>query len=177
MRAAALLEQGQGVCEVARQMRVEPGSVSRWKAAYEQGGKEALRAKPHPGGKPRMTDKQKQRLLGLLAKGPRAHGYQTELWTLQRVAEVIRKHYRIVYDPSQVWRILRSLGWTCQKPERRARERDEAAIRRWRREDWPRIKKARRERRTLLLVDETGLHAPAGGAPHVGAQGPYAHSV
>ena len=141
MRAVALLERGIGVCGVARAVGVRSGSVSRWKTAYEQGGKEALRAKPHPGGKARMTGEQKKELLGLLAKGPRAHGYKTELWTLQRVADVIRKHYRIAYHPSQVWRILREQGWSCQKPERRARERDEEAVERWRRTDWPRIKK------------------------------------
>lgn len=144
MRAVALLERGMGVCDVARAVGVRSGSVSRWKTAYERGGKEALKAKPHPGGKPRMTVEQKQELLGLLAKGPRAHGYKTELWTLQRVADVIRKQYRIAYHPSQVWRILREQGWSCQKPERRARERDEDAVARWRREDWPRIKKRQR---------------------------------
>ena len=146
MRAMALLRQGLGVCAVARAVGVWPGSVSRWKRAYEEGGKEALRSKPHPGRKPRLTEEQKRELLELLARGPRAHGYATELWTLRRVAEVIRTHYGISYHPSQVWRILRSQRWSCQKPERRARERDEAAVERWRREDWPRIKKSPQNR-------------------------------
>jgi len=142
MRAVALLEQGKTVCEVAREVGVWSGSVSRWKTMYERAGKEGLKAKPHPGSKARMTDQQKRQLLVLLAKGPRAHGYKTELWTLRRVAEIIRKHFRVGYDPSQVWRILRALGWSCQKPERRARERNDAAVEEWRRRDWPRIKKS-----------------------------------
>lgn len=141
MRAVALLERGMGVCDVARAVGVRSGSVSRWKAMYQRAGKEGLRSKPHPGGKARMTREQKGQLLALLAKGPRAHGYKTDLWTLRRVADVIGRHYRIAYHPSQVWRILRQEGWSCQKPERRARERDDEAVERWRRQDWPRIKK------------------------------------
>ena len=141
MRAVALLDQGMGVCDVARAVGVWPGSVSKWKTMYDQGGKERLKAKSHPGRKAKMTDGQKQELLGLLAKGPCAHGYKTSLWTLQRVADVIRRHYRIAYHPSQVWRILREQGWSCQKPERRARERDEEGVEGWRYADWPRTKK------------------------------------
>ena len=82
----------------------------------------------------------------MLLKGPAHFGYQTQLWTLERVAEVIGKTFDVTYDPSQVWRILMSLGWSCQKPESRARERDEKAIARWRKVDWPRIKKSRKDR-------------------------------
>jgi transposase len=77
----------------------------------------------------------------LLLQGPQAFGYATALWTLKRIARVIRKQWRVVYHPSHVWRLLGELGWSCQRPERRARERDEKAIRRWLRDDWPRIKK------------------------------------
>ena len=101
----------------------------------------ALAAKPHPGRPLKLSLEQRHRLLELLKKGPGHHGYVTELWTLQRVAEVIERHFAVNYDPSQVWRILRSMGWSSQKPESRAKERDEAAIKRWRRVDWPRIKK------------------------------------
>jgi len=109
---------------------------------FEAGGAEGLKAKRHPGGKPRLSDAQRQRLPTLLSKGPRAWGYKTDLWTLQRVAEVIEKTFAVSYHPSQVWRILRAMRWSCQKPERRARERDEQAIRRWRPVEWPRIKKS-----------------------------------
>jgi len=88
-----------------------------------------------------MTAAQRRRLAKVLLKGPRHHGYSTELWTLERVAEVIAMNFGVEYHPGHVWKILRAMAWSCQKPERRARERDEEAIRRWREVDWPRIKK------------------------------------
>lgn len=137
-----MLEKGRGVREVARLVGVSPCSVVRWRDAYKQGGEEGLRAKPHPGAKPKLSPQERRRLAKLLLKGPRAHGYRTELWTLRRVAEVIEKHFAVKYHHCHVWRILRTMHWSCQKPERRARERDEEAIRRWRDKDWPRIKKS-----------------------------------
>lgn len=77
----------------------------------------------------------------MLLEGPLAAGFPTDLWTLTRVAQVIERHFGVKYHPGHVWRILRDLGWSPQKPERRARERDEEAIERWRKEDWPRIRK------------------------------------
>ncbi len=79
-----------------------------------------------------------------LLRGPLAAGYRTDWWTCDRVAEVIERKFGVRYHPGQVWKILRGLKWTCQKPEQRARERDELAVERWRCEDWPRIKKERR---------------------------------
>ena len=142
LRAIALLDEGYGGSEVARIFGVSPGAVSQWNKRYRQGGIEALRAKPHPGPKPKLTPRQRKQLERLLLKGPGKHGYATELWTLPRVAEVIRKRFGVDYDPSSVWHILRAMGWSCQKPERRARERDDQAIARWRKKDWPRIKKS-----------------------------------
>jgi len=85
---------------------------------------------------------QKEELLRILERGPGAAGYKTELWTLKRVAEVIRRRFGVHYNPCHVWTILVKLGWSCQKPERRARERNEGEIERWRREGWPDIKKS-----------------------------------
>jgi transposase len=139
--AARLLDQGLRPSRVAKAVGVSPAAVTRWKQAWEKGGEDALAAKPHPGGQARLTAAQRRRLARLLLKGPRHHGYATELWTLERVAEVIAVNFGVAYHPGHVWKILRAMAWSCQKPERRARERDEDAIRRWRREDWPRIKK------------------------------------
>jgi transposase len=82
-------------------------------------------------------------LLALLARGAVAHGYANDLWTLERVARLIGATFGVRYDPSGVWHLLRRNGWSCQKPERRARERDEAAVRRFRRATWPAVKKGR----------------------------------
>ncbi len=140
-RAVALLRQGLGVRAVARQLGCSPGSVSRWQAEVAAGGVAALRAKPAPGRPRRLSSRPRARLLKLLLQGATAHGFSTELWTLPRVAELIVRTFGVRYHPAHVWKILRGEGWSCQKPERRARERDEAAIRRWRRERWPHIKK------------------------------------
>jgi transposase len=100
-----------------------------------------LASKPHPGRTPYLDAEQKQRLVEILLKGPLAAGYPTDLWTCPRVAEVIAREFGVHYHVDYVWQVLRDLGWSCQKPEQRARERDEKAIERWRKREWPRIKK------------------------------------
>lgn len=140
-QAIALLEQGMRPAHVARAVGTTRTSVTRWKHAWEAAGKRGLASKPHPGMPPRLTDRQRQKLVRILKRSARKNGYATELWTLERVAEVIEKHFDVSYHPGHVWRVLRSIGWTSQKPERRARERDEEAIAVWRAGDWPRIKK------------------------------------
>lgn len=141
--AAKLLQEGKGVREVGRLVGAAPSSVSRWKAEVDEGGLEALKAKPHPGRPARLSTEQKKRLEQVLLKGPLAAGFATDLWTLARVAKVIERVFGVRYHPGHVWYILRGMGWSCQKPERRARERDEAAIEQWRTEEWPRAQKTR----------------------------------
>ena len=141
--AGRLLLEGRKIGEVAKIVDASVSSVRRWYQAVKNGGLEALKAKPHLGPKPRLNEKQKQRLIKILLAGPCKAGYRTDLWTCPRVAEVIAKTFGVKYHPAHVWKILRSLGWTPQKPEQRARERNETDIRRWRRQEWPRIKKGR----------------------------------
>jgi transposase len=145
-RAIELLHAGHRPYEVADILGVSRGSVSTWKKTHERDGPEGLKAKPHAGPTPKLNARQQSKLGKLLLKGARVHGYPTELWTLPRVAQVIEKHFGVSYDPSSVWHVLRRMGWSCQKPERRARERNEEAVARWRRQDWPRIKKRRTKR-------------------------------
>ena len=141
--SAKLLQEGKGVREVGRLVGAVPSSVSRWKQALDEGGLEALKAKPHPGRPARLSREQKKELVQVLLKGPQAAGFATDLWTLARVAKVIEREFGVRYHPGHVWYILRDMGWSCQKPERRARERDEAAIEQWRTEEWPEAKKRR----------------------------------
>lgn len=141
LRGIALLDEGWNQAEVADRLGVTPGAVSQWVKARRQGGDAALKAKPHPGPKPKLNDRQLKRLEKMLLQGPRKHGHATELWTLKRVVALVQKHFEVTYDPSGVWHVIKRLGFSCQKPERRARERDEKAILRWRKKDWPRIKK------------------------------------
>lgn len=145
-RAVGLLRAGWGIREVARQVGSSPSSVVRWKDEVEKGGLRALKAKPHPGRPARMSPAERERLLELLLRGPGAHGFQSDLWTLPRVAAVILRSFGVHYHPAHVWKILRASGWSSQKPARRSRERDEGAIERWRRRRWPHIKKRPRVR-------------------------------
>lgn len=143
LRAAALLGQGLGSSEVARRVGVTASCVSKWKKAMRRRGPDALRARPHPGPKARLSAAQKRRLVGVLKRGAVAAGFDSELWTCRRVRDLIGKTEGVWYDLNHVGRILHALGFSVQKPEARARERDEAAIARWRTRDWPRLKKTR----------------------------------
>lgn len=140
-RAMTLLDQGQSQAKVARKLGVTASAVCQWAKARRQRGDPALEAKPHHGRPPKLTARQRARLETLLRRGLRKHGFATELWTLRRVAEVVEKHLGVTYDPSGLWHVLRRMGGSAQKPERRARERDEQAIATWRKKHWPRIKK------------------------------------
>ena len=142
-RAVQLLKSGKSLSIVARQTGASVSSVCRWWQAYQRHGRAALRPKPTPGRPSALSAADKRRLLRLLVKGPLRIGYTTDLWTLGRVAELIVAEFGIRYHPAHVWKLLTALGWSCQKPERRAVERDEVAIARWKRDEWPRIKKRR----------------------------------
>ncbi len=116
-------------------------SVYRWQEMAEE-GPDGLAAKPHLGRPRLMTPAQDKRLVKLLLKGPVAHGWSNELWTAKRAAVLIRREFRIQYHPEHVRHILKDrLGWSSQKPEKRARERNEPEIERWKRDEFPRIKK------------------------------------
>ena len=143
-RAVVLVRKGFSLNEAARRIGCEASSVMRWWEAYRRGGKKALKSRPTPGRPPRLTDPQKTRLIRYLLEGAMAHGYRTELWTTLRIAEVIQNKFGVHYHRDHVGRLLHALNWTCQKPEKRAIQRDEAAIEAWKRRDWPRIKKTRR---------------------------------
>lgn len=141
LRALSLLGEGLLPAEVARRVGVDRRSVRRWKSAARRRGEAGVRAKPAPGRPCRLTSKDKRRLEALLLKGPQAAGYDTDLWTCPRVAEVIAQRFGVSYHVDHVGRLLHDLGWSPQQPTRRAVERDEEAIRRWVREEWPRVKK------------------------------------
>lgn len=141
LRAIALLRGGMPPVEVARRVGADRRSVRRWRAAHRRGGLRGLAAKPAPGRPPKLDANAKLKLERRLLAGAQACGFPTDLWTCPRVAELIRREFGVRYHVDHLGRLLRSLGWTPQKPQRRARERDEAAIQRWIKADWPRIKK------------------------------------
>jgi len=139
--AVALLEEGYQPVEVAKRLGVDRRSVRRWKASKIKKGFSALKAKPSPGRPSQLQSKQKDRLRQKILKGAKVCGFPTELWTCPRVAELIRREFGVQYHVDHVSRLLHSLGFSPQKPERRAMERDEEGIRRWVKGRWPNVKK------------------------------------
>lgn len=129
------------LAEIAQLLDVSPSSVKRWKKAFQHQGPAGLAAKPHPGPRAKLSEDQQEQLCDLLVDGARASGYDTDLWTCRRVVALIEQHFGVLYHFNHVGRLLHALGFSPQQPLRRARERDEEAIERWRRRDWPRIKK------------------------------------
>ncbi len=143
-RVVAFLKQKLSLHEIARRIGCHASSVLRWRNALHSGGLAALKAKPTPGRPPRLTAQQKARLVQLLRAGAMAQGYRTELWTTQRIAELIARCLGVHYHRNHVGKLLHQLGWSHQTPERRAVERDEAAIAAWKQSVWPRVKKTPR---------------------------------
>lgn len=140
-RAIALLEEGLAPVEVAKRVGVDRRSVRRWKAAHRRGGQRALKAKPAPGRPLKLDRADRERLEGILVEGARAAGYPSDLWTCRRVAEIVSHRFGVDYHPGHVARLLHGLGWSPQKPQRRAIERDDERVQTWVKHDWPRIKK------------------------------------
>ena len=144
VRAMRLLSEGFSPVEVARQIGVDRRSVRRWKASARKGGAEAVVAKPASGRPRRLSKRDLTRLRRMLIKGAQAAGLPTDLWTCPRVAWLIQREFDIQYHPAHVSRVLHGLGFSPQKPTRRAVERDEERIRAWVEQDWPRVKKTPR---------------------------------
>jgi transposase len=142
LQAAELFAQGRTQAEVAHQLGVSRQSAHVWHARYLQGGVDALRSRGPTGPDPKLSAAQLAKLEQALLQGARANGFDSDLWTLERVAVVITQLTGVRHHPGHVWVILRQrLGWTLQRPKRRASERDEEAIQRWVQREWPRIKK------------------------------------
>jgi len=157
-RAVELIRQGERPTRVAHFLGVDRSSVYRWRQCAAK-GPEALAAQPHPHRPSRLTDTQLKRLEALLLQGAQAHGWPNALWTTARVAVVIHREFGIHFHHDHVGRFLRArLGWTPQKPQRRARERDEAAILDWQARQFPRIAREAQERGAhLVFLDESGF--------------------
>ena len=140
-RALVLLDDGLSLNEVGRRIGCNPSSVMRWRDARRRGGADALQVRFSPGRPLKLVAVQRKRLVRLLLKGPMSQGYRTNLWTTPRIAEMVEREFGVRYHPDHIGRLMHSLGWTPQKPERRALERNEDEIERWKQEEWPRIKK------------------------------------
>ena len=144
LQAWHLTQQGWSQRQIAAALGVSEGAVSQWMARARDVGPEALRRRPPPGAPRRLSPEQLARLPELLHRGPTAYGFRGELWTRSRVAAMIRVEFDVSYHPRHVGRLLAVIRWSPQKPVRRARQRNEAAIAQWRNDTWPAINRGRR---------------------------------
>jgi transposase len=159
MRALAMKREGWSQRDIADALGVSEPAVSQWLAAARLGGPDALRSRPAPGRVARLAAGQKRLIPEFLWHGAEAYGFRGDVWTCARVALVIQEELGVRYHKGHVGRLLAQLRWTPQMPIRRAIQRDEQAIERWRVEVWPGLlRQTRRERRTLVFEDESGFY-------------------
>jgi transposase len=157
--AGELFEQDRTRAEVAAILKVTWKTAHEWFKEWNRGGKEALAAtKGNPGPAPKFSAQEMDILRAELLKGSVAHGYRNEIWTLRRVGQLVWDLFAKRVSVSEVWRLLKAMEWSPQKPRRQARERDEQKIDQWKKETWPQLcEKARTEGRTIIFVDECGF--------------------
>jgi len=156
-RGFAMLAAGVPKVDVARKLGVAYKTVWQWEGRLRRTGPEGWRDRRQPGRPTMLTKAQRRRLLKILVRGAVAYGFETDLWTLKRVARVIRREFNVRYNVTHVWRVLRDLGLTAQVPLKQALERDEGYIDEWLRKKWPRLyRKAKRKKATVVFVDESG---------------------
>jgi transposase len=144
LQAWHLKQQGWSQRQIAGAFGVSEAAVSQWIRRGREGGIPALRHRPSPGAPRRLSAEQFARLPELLRRGPEAYGFRGQVWTRTRIAAVIRLECGVSYHPRHVGRLCQTIRWSPQKPARRARQRDEAAITHWREDTWPAIKRGRR---------------------------------
>jgi transposase len=146
VRAGRLLQRGKKPAEIALDVGVARQTVCTWKAIFDEGGIDALRAVPLRGRPAQLDATQLDEVRRAVLQNPTEHGFGTELWTLKRVGVVIKRMHGIKFSQTQIWRILGSLGLSPQKPDKRAIERNEDVVRSWKRNKWPALKKKPSER-------------------------------
>jgi len=141
IRAGRLLQKGETPTDVSRAVGVARQTIYTWKNILETEGFDALRSVRGRGRPSRLEPGDLKSLRRCLLQSPTEHGFGTELWTLKRVQALIKRLHGVAYGQTQVWRILGSLGFSAQKPEKRALERDEEAVKHWKGRTWPALKK------------------------------------
>lgn len=140
-KAIKLYRQDFSQYRIAKQLGVSFEAVSNWVEIYQEHGLKGLKTQGQPGPKSQLTDKDRRKLRSAILKGPEAFGYDTGIWTLERIAAVIRKLTKTTFKTTQTWRVVTALGFSCQRPDARAKERNESAINNWKLKDYPRLKK------------------------------------
>jgi len=144
LAAAEMIEAGASDREVAKRFRVSRMSANRWRRSLAAGGREALASRGAGGARCKLTPVQVRELEAVLDAGPAISGWEDQCWTLARIADLVRRRFRVEYTLAGLDVLLHRMGWTVQVPARRAAERDDARIARWREVTWPVVKGRRR---------------------------------
>lgn len=172
MRAWELSLQGWAPCDLAEALGVSRAAVSHWLSAAAENGPDALRSRWRPGPAGKLLPGQRELIADCLWHGAEAYGFRGDVWICDRVRKVIKEEFGVDYHKQHVARILQEIGWTPQVPITRAIQRDEEQIQRWRNEVWPeRKRRARKERRRLVFVDESGFYLLPGVVTTYGLSG------
>lgn len=175
LKAGRMLLAGKGCAEVALAVGVARQTVYTWKRLLDEGGIDALREVPERGRPAQLDERQLASLRAAILQNPTEHGFGAELWTLKRVGAVVERLHGVRFSQTQIWRILGSLGFSPQKPEKRAIKRNEDAVRSWKRSTWPALKKSPTRRPPDRLFGRVRHQRAPNPRAHLGAQGPDAH--
>ena len=141
MKAGKLFHKGVGQADIARTLRITPAAVNQWHSMWKKDGVSGLKSKGHPGTKTSLTDEKARKLKRAILKGPRAFGYTTDLWTLERIRNIAKKEVGLSFGITRIWHAVISLDLSCQKPIARSKERNEKAIAYWKTKTFPLLKK------------------------------------
>lgn len=141
MKAGRMFRKGVSQADIARRLGVTPAAVKYWRDAWKKKGIKGLKSKGHPGFASKFTPKKRAKLKRIILKGAKYYGYPTDFWTISRIMAVTKKELKLSFKKSWIWVIVLSLGFTCQKPQAKAKERNEKAISDWKTKIWPGLKK------------------------------------
>jgi len=172
--AGRMFQDGKSTTEIARLLGVTKPAVSNWRKLWKAHGLEGLKAKPAGHRRALLSPAQKEQLAGFLEQGPAEHGLAKPFWTLPLVGQLVQQRFGVGYGQTQIWRLMHELGFSCQRPRRRAKQRDEAVIAHWRSHVWPRLKKGPPPGAQRRLPRRIRGVAAAAAPPHLGP--PRAHA-
>ena len=157
LAAMRMLDRGMKQKDVADALGYSPVAIWKWREAYKKLGAPGLERRPMTGRPRKLNDRELKKLVFYLAKGPTAYGFKNDIWTLKRITFVIRKEFGVKYHPGHVWKLLQRLGFSRQKPERRAIERNDKEVERWRKKVWPQYRRRTKNPGiTMAFLDESG---------------------
>jgi len=151
-----MLKQGMKKSVISKKLEVNHKTVYNWSVKLEQSVD--WHDRKQPGSKGKLTEEQKEKLKKIIGSGPRSYGYDTDLWTLKRISEVIWKEFDVEYNTTHIWRVLKNIGYSAQIPVAVAMEKNPEYVKEWLEKNYPEyVKEATEKNATILFQDESGV--------------------